>query len=299
MGTGGPVPEVVVQALSAGLALRLVGADRAALSAVLQHVAARQEAMVAEGRLNATTREADWARLVAVLPTEAEAPTDLVLVAPDAPRLSRLPGPALALGGLGPVVLHPGLAAGALASLATAPDAAAEPQIAAVTFARRLGWKVLLQGPGAAMDQRLRLALSRAVAALETEGKPRAQVLAALAAQGMAALRPEAAEGAKVPESESDAIVAFCRAALMSEGLRLLDEKVARRPGDVDAAALLSRLMPRWLGGPMFQADQIGLMALRADLRERAKSHAKLFTPPSIVDALISEGQRLRDLNPS
>ena len=300
MGTGGPVPEVVLQALSAGLALRLVGADRAALSAVLQHVAARQEAMVAEGRLNATTREADWARLVAVLPTEAEEPTDLVLVAPDAPRLSRLPGPALALGGLGPVVLHPGLAVGALASLAAAPDAAGEPQIAAVTFARRLGWKLLLQGPGAAMDQRLRLALSRAVAALETEGRTRAQVLAALAAHGMAALRPEAAEGAKMPpETESDAIIAFCRAALMSEGLRLLDEKVARRPGDIDAAALLSRLMPRWQGGPMFQADQIGLMALRADLRERAKSHAQLFTPPPIVDALISEGRRLRDLNPS
>ena len=298
LGTGGPVPEVVLQAISAGLALRLIGPDRAALAAVLQHVAARQEAMAAEGRLSAAAREADWARLVAVLPTEPEAPADLVLVTPDAPRIARLPGPALALGGLGPVVLHPGLAVGALAMLAITPDAAVEPQMAAVTLARRLGWKLLLQGKGAAMDQRLRLALSRAVAVLEAEGTTRAQVLSALAAQGMAALRPKAAGDIKAhPDTEVEGIVEFCRAALMSEGLRLLEEKVAHRPSDIDAAALLSRLMPRWQGGPMFQADLIGLMALRADLRTRAQTHAQLFAPPAIIDRLIAQGQRLSDLN--
>jgi 3-hydroxyacyl-CoA dehydrogenase len=298
LGTGGPVPEVVLQALSAGLALRLIGPDRAALAEVLQHVAARQEAMVAEGRLSAAAREADWARLVAVLPTDADTPADLVLVTPDAPRMARLPGPALALGGLGPVVLHPGLAVGALATLAVTPDAAVEPQIAAVTLARRLGWKLLLQGKGAAMDQRLRLALSRAVAVLEAEGTTRSQVLSALAAQGMAALRPKAARDITAqPDTEAEGIVEFCRAALMSEGLRLLEEKVARRPSDIDAAALLSRLMPRWQGGPMFQADLIGLMALRADLRTRAQTHAQLFAPPPIIDRLIAQGQRLSDLN--
>jgi hypothetical protein len=148
------------------------------------------------------------------------------------------------------------------------------------------------------MDQRLRLALSRAVAALEAKGTTRAQVVAALAAQGMAALRPEAAGDAKGQrEIGAEGIVEFCRAALMSEGLRLLEEKVARRPSDIDAAALLSRLMPRWQGGPMFQADLIGLMALRADLRKRAQAHAQLFTPPEIVDRLIAQGQRLSDLN--
>lgn len=40
----------------------------------------------------------------------------------------------------------------------------------------------------------------------------------------------------------------------------------------------------------MFQADQIGLLALRADLRERAKYHAQLVTPPALMDALISQG---------
>lgn len=298
MGTGGPVPEVALQALCAGLAVRLVGPDRAALSAVLQHVAARQEAMVAEGRLNPSTREADWARLVAVLPNDAEAPADLVLVAPEAPRLSSLPRPALALGGLGPVVLHPGLAGGALATLAVAPDAAVDPQIGGADFARRLGWKLVVQGPGAAMDQRLRQALARAVTALEAEGQTRAQVQTALAAQGMVGLRPEIGTAERATaRADAEAIVEFCMAALMAEGLRLVEAGVARRPSDIDAAAHLSRLMPRWQGGPMFQADQIGLMSLRADLRKRAQSHPELFTPPTIIDTLIGQGQRLSDLN--
>jgi 3-hydroxyacyl-CoA dehydrogenase len=298
MGTGGPVPEVALQALCAGLAVRLVGPDRAALSAVLQHVAARQEAMVAEGRLNPSTREADWARLVAMLPNDAEAPADLVLVAPDAPRLSSLPRPALALGGLGPVVLHPGLAGGALATLAVAPDAAVDPQIGGADFARRLGWKLVMQGPGAAMDQRLRQALARAVTALEAEGQTRAQVQTALAAQGMVGLRPEIGTAERATaRADAEAIVEFCMAALMAEGLRLVEAGVARRPSDIDAAAHLSRLMPRWQGGPMFQADQIGLMSLRADLRKRAQSHPELFTPPTIIDTLIGQGQRLSDLN--
>jgi 3-hydroxyacyl-CoA dehydrogenase len=298
MGSGGPVPEVALQALCAGFAVCLVGPDHAALSAVLRHVATRQEAMVAEGRLSPSTREADWARLVAVLPSEANAPADLVLVAPDAPRLSGLPGPALALGGLGPVVLHPGLAVGALATLAVVPDAVLAPQIGAADFARRLGWKLVLQGPGAAMDQRLRQALSRAVAALEAEGWTRAQVQTALAAQGVVGLRPVIGTADRATaRAEAEAIVEFCIAALMAEGLRLLEGRVARRPGDIDTAALLTRLMPRWQGGPMFQADQIGLMALRADLRQRARTNAALFTPPAILDTLIAQGQRLSDLN--
>jgi hypothetical protein len=185
-----------------------------------------------------------------------------------------------------------------LATLAVVPDAVLAPQIGAADFARRLGWKLVLQGPGAAMDQRLRQALSRAVAALEADGWTRAQVQTALAAQGVVGLRPVIGTADRATaRAEAEAIVEFCIAALMAEGLRLLEGRVARRPGDIDTAALLTRLMPRWQGGPMFQADQIGLMALRADLRQRARTNAALFTPPAILDTLIAQGQRLSDLN--
>jgi hypothetical protein len=38
-------------------------------------------------------------------------------------------------------------------------------------------------------------------------------------------------------------------------------------------------------------------MSLRADLRKRAQSHPELFTPPTIIDTLIAQDQRLSDLN--
>ena len=45
------------------------------------------------------------------------------------------------------------------------------------------------------------------------------------------------------------------------------------------------------------ETEMPGLMALRADLRTRAQTHAQLFTPPAIIDRLIAQGQRLSDLN--
>lgn len=295
LGTKGPVPDLALQSLAAGLAVRLIGTDRAVLTEALQQIAARQEAMVAEGRLAPAAREADWARLTAVLPTEAVEPADLVLVSPDGPRLATLPGPALALGGQGPLVLYPAVAPGALAQLSVAPHALSVPPPAlgvVVALARRLGWRLLLQGPGAALDQRLRQTLARAVSALEAQGHPREAIRAGMAAQGLLGLRPDEAQG-----HDSDTTGGFCLAALMVEGLRLLEEKVAETPLQVDAAALLARVMARIRGGPLFQADQIGLMALRADLRQRATTEPGLFTPPGLLDRLIAEGKTLEDLN--
>ena len=294
LGAGGLVPEVVRMALGAGMKVRLVAPDRAALSGALTKIAARQEALVAEGKLGAPAREADWARLTGVLPSDVGGPADLVLAAPDAPRLAESPGPMVWLGGAGPVVLHPAPVAGGLAQLAIGPGVGLPVQAAALAFGRKLGWKVLVQGAGVAIDQRLRHALSRAIAALEDGGAERPQIAAALASYGLGAgMRPRlpaAPEGAA-------AVLGFCLAALMNEAARIVSESVVRRPSDVDAAAALSGLFPRWEGGPMFQADRIGAMALRADLRQRAAAHPQLFTPAPVFDLLLADGQTFADLN--
>lgn len=295
LGTAGRAPEVVQMALGAGLRVRLIAEDRGDLGAALSKIAARQEALVAEGRLSAPAREADWARLVGGLASDAAEPADLVLAAPDAPPLAAAPGPILALGGPGPISLYPAPVAGGLAQLAIAPGVPVPHQALGLAFGRKLGWKMIVQGAGAAIDQRLRLALSRAIAALEESGRAeRPRIAAALASYGLGAgMRPKlplAAEGA------SD-LREFCLAALMNEAARIVSESVARRPSDVDAAALLSGLFPRWEGGPMFQADRIGAMALRADLRQRAKSHPQIFTPAAVFDLLLADGQTFADLN--
>ncbi len=180
------------------------------------------------------------------------------------------------------------------AETAVAADLA--PRIAAVALARRLGWRLILQGPGAALDQRLRQALSRAITALEASGTTRDVIRAGIAGQGLLGQRPE--PGALPPDDPRVAeVAAFCLAALIAEALRLLDEGSARAPFQVDAAAVRARVMPRVKGGPLFQADQIGLMALRADLRRRAGGEPQLFTPPDLIDRLIADGRTLADLN--
>jgi 3-hydroxyacyl-CoA dehydrogenase len=169
-------------------------------------------------------------------------------------------------------------------------------QALALGFARRLGWKVLVQGPGAPIDQRLRAALARSITFLEGQGHERATIASALAAFGLGAgMRPKlppAPKGAGLAD-----ILPFCLAALMNEGAKILSEGGARRPSDIDAAALLSGLFPRWEGGPMYQADRMGLMALRANLRTRAETAPRLFAPAPVLDTLISEGKTFADLN--
>jgi 3-hydroxyacyl-CoA dehydrogenase len=294
LGTGGLVPDVVRMALQAGMKLRLVGADRASLTEALQKIAARQEALVAEGRLSAEAREADWARLTGTVVVESEAPADLVLLAPDAPRLAEMPRDVVGLGGRGALVLHPAPMAGGLAQLAIGPGVPLDRQALALAFGRKLGWKVLIQGSGAALDQRLRQVLSRAIAALEETGTDRAQIAATLASYGLGAgARP------KLPPPPAGAapVLAFCLAAVMNEAARIVSESAARRPSDVDAAAVLTGLFPRWEGGPLFQADRIGAMALRADLRKRAETQPQLFTPAPVFDLLLADGETFADLN--
>ena len=100
---------------------------------------------------------------------------------------------------------------------------------------------------------------------------------------------------AAAPEARD--VVPACLAALANQGARLLEEEVARRPGDIDAVAIAAGLLPRWQGGPMFQADRRGLMVLRADLRRRAEAAPALFTPAPLLDRLISEGRCFADMN--
>lgn len=294
LGAGGAVADVVRQALAAGMKVTLVEPDRAALTEVLGRIAARQEALVAEGQLTQAARDADWARLTGVLAGEGIDAVDLVLTSPDGPRLANNPAPVIGLGGKGALVLHPALLAGGLAEISVTGAVPVAHQAAALAFARRLGWKVMMQGPGASIDQRLRAVLSRSIAHLEGLGQDRATIAATLAAFGLGA-------GARMklpsPPANAGDILAFCLAALQNEGAKMVQDGAARRPSDIDAAALLSGLFPRWEGGPMFLADRMGLMALRADLRRRAEAAPRLFTPAPLLDMLIGEGRSFADLN--
>ncbi len=46
---------------------------------------------------------------------------------------------------------------------------------------------------------------------------------------------------------------------LINEGARILEENIAYRPSDVDLVWINGYGWPRWTGGPMFHADEVGL----------------------------------------
>ena len=303
-GGGDRVGDVIMQALAAGLRVNLVDPRGDVIKATLERIATRQAAAVSDGRLAPEARDADWARLTQTLDPAELARGDLLLRAPDAPAIAQDPvrapmitlGPLMARAPADAVALVPAPSAGLAAELCAGRDAGVDLRAKALAFGRRLGWRVLFSGPGGPMERRLRAGLSAAIAALEQAGLDRATIAAALASQGLGL-----GEGATVPDAppQTAAVLDACFAALANQGARMISEGAARRPADVDAAAILYGIVPRWLGGPMFWADQRGLMVVRADLHTRAKLTPQVYAADALFDHLIRDGMNFAALNRS
>ncbi len=184
-------------------------------------------------------------------------------------------------------------AAGGLAEVSLTPAAIPEVAARSVALARRLGWKLVFTGPGGPIERGLRQALAGALQGLAAERVSDEVVAAALDAYG---LSNAATSFLPAAPPEGEAVVAACVTALVAEGARMLQDGRARRPLEIDAVALMSGLLPRWEGGPMFQADRRGLLVVRQDLIERAERSA-LYLPCELIDALIADGRTFASLN--
>lgn len=286
-GAAGMAPVVARQALEAGLSVTLADPDRETLVRALEAIAEAQEAALRDGRLTEVARDADWARLSpAIGPArlgEAElvltTRTDLALAAPRAVLALGVPAPA------GAVALSLVEQAQPLAELVL--DGAAPARAAlAVGFARRLGWQVILTGPGGPIAAALATALAEAVAYMEGRKVPRAVIAQALALAGIAG---EGRMGAPSPVEE--VIARRCFGALANAGARLIEAGVARDAAVVDTVAIAAGIVARWTGGPMHQADRRGLLVLRRDLKVWAAEAPALYAPAPLLDRLIGEGR--------
>ncbi|MDI3335095.1 3-hydroxyacyl-CoA dehydrogenase NAD-binding domain-containing protein [Defluviimonas aestuarii] len=90
-----------------------------------------------------------------------------------------------------------------------------------------------------------------------------------------------------------------CRAlaAMANEGARILEERIAARPSDIDLVMLTGYGFPRWRGGPMQMADQVGLLEMRDTLRDYAREDEAFWRPAALWDDLIKNGRKFADLN--
>lgn len=85
-------------------------------------------------------------------------------------------------------------------------------------------------------------------------------------------------------------------AGLANDGAWALAEGRVSQPAQVDLVALAQRF-PRWRGGVMQMADEIGLLKLRTLLTALASKGDSFWQPAPLWDDLIREGRRFGDLN--
>jgi len=93
----------------------------------------------------------------------------------------------------------------------------------------------------------------------------------------------------KITDTE---IVERCVYALVNEGARILEEKIAQRASDIDMVYLTGYGFPVFRGGPMLYADMTGLIAIeRAMKRYRAQTGNPFWEPAALLAKLAAEGK--------
>ena len=106
------------------------------------------------------------------------------------------------------------------------------------------------------------------------------------------------AEKLGVPQREhgSQEIVERCLYPLLNEGIRILEEGVAIRAGDIDVVWTAGYGFPRYRGGPMFYADTIGLQTLLEGMLKYQKLFGPMhWQPAKLLVELAGKGQSLAD----
>lgn len=152
--------------------------------------------------------------------------------------------------------------------------------------ARAPGGRFALAPAGQAAVAALRGALVRAGQAIVRPGRPPAAVDAAAVALGLSA-GPFGSRGAGPADP---VLVHRLQAALVAEGLRLVDRGAVDAPGDVDVLAVAAMGFARDRGGPLFAAEAGGLARLVAPMADWAAEDPVWQPPPRLVHAALSGG---------
>lgn len=86
-------------------------------------------------------------------------------------------------------------------------------------------------------------------------------------------------------------ILARITTALANEGAQVLDEGYAQRAGDIDVIYCHGFGFPRYRGGPMFHADELGLPVVLARVEEYRRRFGDYWKPAPLLVRLVAEGR--------
>jgi 3-hydroxyacyl-CoA dehydrogenase len=84
--------------------------------------------------------------------------------------------------------------------------------------------------------------------------------------------------------------------AMINEGIRILDEGIAQRPGDIDVVYAYGYGYPAWRGGPMHYADEVGLEHVLSRIQEfQVKLNDDNWVPAPLLESLVAEGKTIKE----
>jgi len=78
---------------------------------------------------------------------------------------------------------------------------------------------------------------------------------------------------------------------LVNEGARIVEEGIALRASDVDIVYVYGYGFPAWRGGPMYWAEQTGLMRVVATMQRLAQTHGERWRPAPLLERLAASGR--------
>lgn len=91
----------------------------------------------------------------------------------------------------------------------------------------------------------------------------------------------------------AEEIVERCLLRLANEGARILEEGIALRSSDIDTIYLNGYGFPAWRGGPMWQADEMGLAKVAEKTKAYAAKYGARWTVAPLIERLAREGGTL------
>jgi 3-hydroxyacyl-CoA dehydrogenase len=102
--------------------------------------------------------------------------------------------------------------------------------------------------------------------------------------------------GVRRRELPKEEIIDRCILALVNEGARILAERIADTPADIDAIWCNGYGFPRWRGGPMFHADCLGTMRVRQRIGTFERQPGlEYWSPAPLLDELARHSQTFGD----
>jgi 3-hydroxyacyl-CoA dehydrogenase len=102
--------------------------------------------------------------------------------------------------------------------------------------------------------------------------------------------------GATPRQVSEQEILERCIYPMINEGAKILEEKIAIRPSDIDIVWINGYGWPAYRGGPMFYGDTVGLKTVVAKLKEYSSKLGPDFRISPLLEQLAAAGKRFQDL---